>query len=200
IIVAGIGTGVGKTTAAAIFAECLEGDYWKPIECGDSDSNCVRHLIRGTVFSPAYRLQAPLSPHHAARLEGCSIEFGQCMLPSTFSPLIIEMAGGLLVPLNRGALSIDLFKQWEASWVLVSRHYLGSINHTLLTGEVLQRHGIPLAGIIFNGLPNLDSESAILDHLQVPLLCRLLPEKRINQKIIYRYAQQWKNQITAYLD
>lgn len=106
--------------------------------------------------------------------------------------MIIEGAGGIFVPLTAKALSFDLFKSWGIPWIVVSRHYLGSINHTLLTLDALKRDNIPIAGVIFNGPPNLDSESAVLEFSQVPVLGRLLPESNINQQTIRRYAKLWE--------
>jgi dethiobiotin synthetase len=175
----------------------MAGDYWKPIQCGDvSDTATMEALLdtsKHRVFSPVYSLKAPLSPHHAARLEKIAIHVDEIIPPTTKRPLIIEMAGGIFVPLTMKDLSMDLFKAWVGKWVIVSRHYLGSINHTLLTLDTLKRQNFPIAGIIFNGEPNIDSESAILEFSNVPFLGRLLPEAKINSQTIQRYAQQWQS-------
>jgi dethiobiotin synthetase len=198
IIVAGIDTDVGKTVVAAILTTLLEGDYWKPIQCGDeknSDTATMQNLIDTTkhhVYHAAYSLHAPLSPHHAARLEDITIDLDSIIPPQTTRPLIIESVGGIFVPLTTHVLSIDLFRAWEAQWVIVSKHYLGSINHTLLTIDALKQRHIPIAGIIFNGEPNRDSEAAILEISQLPFLGRLLPEKHLNLQIIQRYAKEWQ--------
>lgn len=198
IMVAGIGTDVGKTVVSAILTTFLQGDYWKPIQCGDeenSDTTTMKDWLdptNHTIHTPAYSLKAPLSPHHAARLENILIKGDSIPLPQTTRPLIIEGVGGIFVPLTSNISSLDLFKSWNCQWVIVSKHYLGSINHTLLTLEVLKKLGLPILGIIFNGEPNPDSESAILEISQVPFLGRLLPEANINQKTIQRYAKQWQ--------
>lgn len=197
IMVAGIGTDVGKTIVSAILATILKGDYWKPIQCGDeenSDTSTMKKWLDSTytIHPPAYSLKAPLSPHHAARLESTSIGLDSITLPQTMRPLIIEGVGGILVPLTSKISSLDLFKSWDCQWVIVSRHYLGSINHTLLTLEVLRKLRLPILGIIFNGEPNPDSESAILEISQVPVLGRLLPEANLNPQTIQRYATQWQ--------
>lgn len=191
ILVAGIGTGVGKTVVSAILTTLFEGDYWKPIECGESDSAIMRQWLSQShhIYSPAYSLKAPQSPHHAARLENIAIE--PFIPPNSIRPLIIESVGGVLVPLSTKILTIDLFKDWDCNWVVVSQDYLGSINHTLLTLEALKRRDISVAGIIFNGEPNPESEEAILKISQVPFLARLLPEKQFNPTTIRRYAKQW---------
>jgi dethiobiotin synthetase len=195
LIVAGIGTGVGKTVVAAILTILFKGGYWKPIECGDSDTATLKKLIgrsQLTVYSPAYSLKAPRSPHHAARLEKVKIEIDSIHLPQTDSPLIIESVGGILVPLAEKVLSIELFKNWNCRWVIVSKHYLGSINHTLLTLQVLKTYAIPVLGLIFNGKPDSDTEGAILEMSQLPLLGRLLPERAMTFQTIQRYVKQWQ--------
>lgn len=197
-MVAGIGTDIGKTIVSAILTTLLNGDYWKPIQCGDeenSDTAIMKNLLettKHTIHLPAYSLKAPLSPHHAARLENISIELDSIILPQTIRPLIIEGVGGILVPLTLKKSSLDLFKSWNCQWIIVSKHYLGSINHTLLTIAVLKKLCIPILGIIFNGEPNPDSESVIVDISQTQILGRLLPEINLNLQSIQRYATQWK--------
>lgn len=198
IMVAGIGTDVGKTIVSAILTTLLEGDYWKPIQCGaeeNSDTTMMKKWLdttKHTIHSSTYSLKAPLSPHHAARLENISLRLDSITLPHTVRPLIIEGVGGILAPLTSKISSLDLFKSWDCQWVIVSKHYLGSINHTLLTLEVLKKLCLPILGIIFNGEYNSDSESAILEISQVPVLGRLLPEANLNPQIIQRYAKQWQ--------
>jgi dethiobiotin synthetase len=185
IIVAGIGTDVGKTVASAILATSLQGEYWKPVQCGTKDSEKIKKWK--IPFHPStYSLKAPVSPHIAGK-----IDLKKIVLPKTSRPLIIESAGGIFVPLTESALSFDLFKSWNCQWVVVSRHYLGSINHTLLTLDALKRHNISVAGLIFNGEPNDDSEKFILNFSQVPVIGRLLPEPHLNLTTIKRYAKQW---------
>lgn len=191
IIVSGIGTDVGKTVVSGILTLLFDGIYWKPIQCGDEENALVLKL------PPAYALKAPLSPHHAARLENIAIQ--PMHPPKTERPLIIEGVGGVLVPLTTQTTTLDLFKSWNGQWIVVSRHYLGSINHTLLTIEVLKMHQIPILGIIFNGEPNPDTESAILEITKVPFLGRLLPEPEINLTTLKRYVEQWKPAFGALL-
>ena len=198
IIVAGIGTGVGKTVVSAILTTILDADYWKPIQCGaddHSDTLTIQKLSRAEklhIHESAYSLKAPLSPHHAARLENIVIDSKKIILPQTKKPLVIEGVGGIFVPLTSKVLSLDLFKTWNCQWVVVSRHYVGSINHTLMTIEVLKMHGISILGLIFNGDPNPDSEEAILKNCSLPILGRLFPEQNIDSKTIKKYAQQWQ--------
>jgi len=195
IIVTGQGTDVGKTVVACIVATILKADYWKPVECGaESDSKTVQQLLRrDVVHPPHYSLMAPLSPHAAAKLEGISLDFEAISPPKTERPLVMETAGGIFVPITTTTLVIDLFSKWNASWIIVSKHYLGSINHTLLTWQALQLRNVPILGVIFNGEPNPDSEEAILAISKMPFLARLLPEQSVNRVMIQRYAQEWKS-------
>lgn len=197
-MVAGIGTDVGKTVVSAILTTLLKGDYWKPIQCGNeetSDTAIMKQWLdekMHTIFSPAYSFKVSLSPHHAARLEHTPIQMDSILLPQTSSPLIIEGVGGILVPLTKNRTCLDVFKSWNCQWVVVSKHYLGSINHTLLTIEILKKLSIPILGLVFNGENNPDSEEAILEISQLPVLGRLLPERNLNKHTIQRYAAQWK--------
>lgn len=197
IIVTGIDTDAGKTVVAAILVALFKGDYWKAIQSGAegiTDTAVMQQLLDANnhkIFDPAYNLQAPLSPHHAARLENILIDPKKIIVPTTNRTLIIETIGGLMVPLTSTFTTLDLFEKWEAQWVIVSKHYLGSINHTLLTIDSLKIRNLSIAGIIFNGLPNPDTESAILQISKLPCLGRLLPEKTIDPETIQRYAQQW---------
>ncbi len=201
IVITGSGTGVGKTVVSAILTTLLKADYWKPIECGEDegfDSQIMKNLIdlsKHVIHAPAYSLKAPLSPHHAARLENCEIDPSRIEIPPTKRSLIIETAGGPLVPLTNHFVTLDLFSTWNCYWIIVSKHYLGSINHTLLTHEVLKNKNLPVLGMIFNGEPNQDTEDALMQISGLPFLGRLLPEKDINIKTIQHYAGLWQAQI-----
>ncbi|EJF09252.1 dethiobiotin synthase [Pontibacter sp. BAB1700] len=168
--VTGIGTDVGKTVAAAILTEALQADYWKPVQAGGldfTDTDTVKSLISNekSVFHPeAYRLKMAASPHKAAAAEGIEIDVHGLELPETQNNLIVEGAGGLMVPLNKRYLVLDLVQQLGLEVILVSRNYLGSINHTLLTAEVLRYRKVPVAGIIFNGEENQTSEDFIIKY------------------------------------
>lgn len=200
--VTGIGTDIGKTVVAAILTEALAADYWKPVQAGNleyTDTDTVRNLISNpqSVFHPeAYRLQLPASPHQAAAAEHIFIDPANLNIPPTARNLIIEGAGGLMVPLNDSFLMIDLIAQSNCDVILVSKNYLGSINHTLLSIEVLQRRNIPLAGIVFNGEPNPASEDYILKYTGLPKLPGILPETEMNREVIRRYAAQFKPYFT----
>jgi len=167
IFITGIGTGIGKTIVSAILVEKFQADYWKPIQSGDlenSDTLLVQSLVSNSVskFHPeAYRLTQPFSPHKSAALDGIEIDPARIIVPETGNQLIIEGAGGLMVPLNDRFLMIDLIKQLDAEVILVSQNYLGSINHTLLSIDALHSRNIPIKGIIFNGDSDEWSEGLI---------------------------------------
>lgn len=171
--ITGIGTGIGKTIASAILTEKLKADYWKPIQSGDlaqSDSLMVQRLLsndKSKIHPEQYRLNQPLSPHLSAKLDGVEIDLSAFKLPKTSNSLIVEGAGGLMVPLNNEHLILDLIKKLNLKVILISQAYLGSINHTLLTINTLQQHNIPIKGIIFNGEPNEESEKYILNYGKV---------------------------------
>lgn len=196
ILVCGIGTDVGKTLVSAILVKALGAHYWKAVQSGNleaTDSQRVKELVPESVCYPeAYRLSHPLSPHHAAGLEGLELDPSKIQPPNPPGPLVIETSGGVLVPYRSDALLIDLYLQWDCEWIVVSRHYLGSINHTLLTLEALQSRGVPLRGIIFNGFDQPQSENAIVNCSGVPCIGRLYPESDWNSSLIQTYAESWK--------
>lgn len=204
IVVAGIGTGIGKTVVSAILAEALQADYWKPVQAGNleyTDTDFVREHVGNAAsrFHPeAYRLREPMSPHAAAALEATTIDLHCLAFPGTDNRLIAELAGGVMVPLNDTQLNIDLLESWKVPVVLVSQNYLGSINHTLLSVDALKRRSIPLAGIVFNGTPNPAGEELILQYTQLPCLFRVLPEEAITPAVIRRYAAAWASQPTFF--
>lgn len=194
----GIGTGVGKTVVSAILCEALGADYWKPVQSGnlrDSDTATVRRLVskRTCVFHPeAYRFKLAASPHHAADAEGKKIRLDGIRLPETINHLVIEGAGGVMVPLNQKVLMIDLISQFNLPVVLVSRHYLGSINHTLLTVEALKSRGLKILGIVFNGDENKPTENIIIHQTGLKIIGKVKEEHRIKKKIIVRYAREFQ--------
>ena len=192
--VTGVGTDVGKTVASAILVEALQADYWKPVQAGEldnTDTMKVCSLVSNTksVFhSETYRLFTAMSPHAAADLENIQIDIEKINLPATANTMIIEGAGGLMVPLNDNFLVIDLIKKINAEVILVSQNYLGSINHTLLSVEVLKNRGIPVAGIIFNGKQTKSSEEFIMKYTGLKCLLRIKEEKNIDRETILKYA------------
>ncbi len=193
-VVAGIGTEIGKTVASAVLVEALWADYWKPVQSGaltDSDTATVRRLVSNpkSQFHPeAYRLMQPLSPHAAAELDGVRIDLARMTLPQTDNALVIELAGGLMVPLNDRELNIDWVQRLGLPVVLVSRNYLGSINHTLLSVEVCRNRNVPVLGLLFNGPTVPASETFILTYTGLPCLGRIRQEDQITQAVVSRYA------------
>jgi dethiobiotin synthetase len=201
LFVTGIGTDVGKTIASAILAEALQADYWKPIQAGDlelSDSSKIKSQISNSkshIFENSYKLNTPASPHYAAQLDGITIDLSQIKEPKTSNHLVIEGAGGLLVPLNDADCIIDLIqKDYEV--ILVSRHYLGSINHTLLSLEALKSRNIHCAGIIFSGDENPATESIILTKSGVKCIGRIENEPYFDANVIAYYADKFKEALT----
>jgi dethiobiotin synthetase len=168
VVVTGTDTGIGKTVFAAALAGALDGYYWKPIQSGledETDSDAVRRLstlAAERVLPERYRLRTPASPHLAAEIDGVVIDPEHLDLPATSRPLVIEGAGGLLVPLTRELTYIDLFARWRAPLVLCARTTLGTINHTLLSIEAIRARDIPLLGVAFIGDENASSEAIIV--------------------------------------
>lgn len=197
--ISGIGTNIGKTIVSAILTEALEADYWKPIQAGDlenSDTDKVKNLVsnKKSVFhKEAYCLTQPMSPHAAAKMDGIEINLNKIQLPATNNKLIIEGAGGLMVPLNDNTLIIDLIEEIPAEVILVSQNYLGSINHTLLSIESLQTRNINIKGIIFNGEENTDSEAFILSHTKVNCLGRIKQHAVINKEVVLSYKNHFQS-------
>lgn len=188
-IVSGIDTGAGKTVVSAVLCEALQANYWKPVQAGDldaSDSITVRNLISEELicFPEAQQLQFPMSPNLSAEKEGFVIDPSTWEVPESDRPLIIEGAGGLLVPLNDEVLLIDVFKQFQAPVILVSKNYLGSINHTLLSVQAIRNAGLELAGIIFNGEAQEAIERSILQHAKTPFLGRVEVLEEVNKSAI----------------
>jgi len=198
IVVAGIGTGVGKTVVSAILVEALNADYWKPIQAGDlekSDTLIVQDLVSNTqsVFhKETYHLSNAMSPHAASKLDGIEIKSEHLTLPKTENILIVELAGGLMVPLNSEELNLDLLKTWKTPVVLVSKNYLGSINHTLLSLEALRANNIAVAGIIFNGEHNRETEELILNYTKVKFLGRVPELHELTKNQIKKIAENLK--------
>ena len=188
--VTGIGTGIGKTIVSAVLTEKLKADYWKPVQSGDldnSDTLKVKNLVSNdlSVFHPeTYRLTQPYSPHKSATIDGIDIKKEKFIAPKTGNSLIIEGAGGLMVPLNDSFLMVDLIKQLNTDVILVSQNYLGSINHTLLSAAMLKQYGINIVGIIFNGKTDADSESYILQYTGIKLIGRLPEFEQIDKAAI----------------
>jgi dethiobiotin synthetase len=188
--VTGIGTGVGKTLVSTVLVNALQADYWKPVQAGleEPDSAWVRqHLYNSIsiVHPPLYNLQLPASPHIAARKENIQIDLERIVqhLPLTRNKLIVEGAGGLMVPLNDHQFMADLAKRMGAKLILVSRNYLGSINHSLLTAAVCKQYELPVAGWIFND-QYLNYEDEIVQWSGIPRLGSVAAATTLNKSFI----------------
>jgi dethiobiotin synthetase len=202
LFITGIGTDVGKTVASTIVTEALEADYWKPIQAGDldkSDTQKVKSKISNnkSQFHPnAYALNTPASPHYAAAVDKIIIDLKKITEPKTTNHLVIEGAGGVLVPLNDTDCVIDLIQK-DYKVIVVSRHYLGSINHTLLTFEALKSRGIAIAGIIFSGDENQATEIIILKKTEAKLIGRIDNEPYFDQNVTRYYADKFRENLLS---
>ncbi len=197
LFITGIGTDVGKTIASAIITEALQADFWKPIQAGDlnqSDSHKISNYISNTktiVHPNGYALNTPASPHFAASLDNLVIDIKKIKEPKTQNHLVIEGAGGILVPLNDKDTIADLI-QPDYKVIVVSRHYLGSINHTLMTIEALKSRKIAIAGVLFNGDENPATESIILSKTGIKNLGRIGNEPYFDKNVIAEYADAFR--------
>lgn len=199
LFITGISTNVGKTIASAIVVEALEADYWKPIQAGEldhCDTRKVEKLVSNTKskFHPnTYALQTPMSPHAAADIDGVIIDIKKIVEPKTKNHLVIEGAGGLLVPINNTQTVLDLIKP-EYKVIVVSRHYLGSINHTLLTVNLLKESGFDTS-LIFSGDECQTTENIIKKMTNVPIIGRIDEEPYFDKKVIKEYAELFKDKL-----
>jgi dethiobiotin synthetase len=202
LFITGISTDVGKTIASAIITEALEADYWKPVQAGDldnSDSHKIQNYIsneKSVIHENSYKLNTPASPHLAAKLDGITIDLKNIIEPKTKNHLVVEGAGGVLVPLNSSDFVIDLV-QPDYKIIIVSRHYLGSINHTLLTIEAIKNRGLTIAGIIFNGNENKATESLILNYSKLKFIGRINDEPYFDKNVISEYADLFRDNLMA---
>ena len=174
-VVTGTGTGIGKTVFAAALTGALSGVYWKPVQAGldgETDSQLAARLSGQKVLPEAYRFKLAASPHKAAAAQGVGIDPAKLVLPETRAPLIVEGAGGLLVPLTEDTLFIHVFANWNVPLILCAATHLGTINHTLLSVEAIRARNIPLLGIAFMGDANDDSERVI---------CKISGAKRLGR-------------------
>ncbi|GAB5474763.1 MAG: dethiobiotin synthase [Maribacter sp.] len=194
IFVTGISTEVGKTIASAIITEALEADYWKPVQAGEldaTDSHKVAELVSNTktkIHPSSYELTSPMSPHAAAEIDGVRIDRHHIHEPKTENHLVIEGAGGLLVPLNEEDTILDIIMP-NYKVIVVSRHYLGSINHSLLTINWLKQKGYEVF-VLFSGAPNPHTENIILHKTGVSLIGRIDEEEVFDKKVVKAYADK----------
>jgi len=199
IFITGIGTDVGKTIVSAIIVEALNADYWKPIQAGEleySDSHKIKELISNTrtkVFENSYALKTPMSPHAAADIDGLTIKLDQIVEPNSSNHLVIEGAGGLLVPINNKQTVLDIIKP-DYKVIVVSRHYLGSINHTLLTVNLLLEKGFDVS-LIFSGNQHKTTEDIIKKMTNLNVIGRIDEEEKFDKTIVKKYAELFKEKL-----
>ncbi|MAJ44209.1 MAG: dethiobiotin synthase [Candidatus Marinimicrobia bacterium] len=189
-----IGTNVGKTLISAMLVENLKAEYWKPIQAGNldkSDSTFIREHTNCIKIHPErFILTAPMSPHAAAKIDNVKINLIDFKIPNINSSLIVEGAGGLMVPLNNNDLVLDLIKHLNLEVIIISQNYLGSINHTLLTIEVLKKNDIQINGIIFNGNSNIETERIIEHKTRIQVIGKIPKLDKISKKNIIKYSKK----------
>ncbi|WP_041391226.1 dethiobiotin synthase [Prochlorococcus marinus] len=197
LIICGTGTDVGKTVVSSLFVQGLNAMYWKPIQSGiedggDTSSICkLLNLPKERCLKEAYKFNAAVSPHWAAEKENQTIDPRQLTLPSITSPLIIETAGGLMVPLNRQLLQIDQLKSWGLPIVLVAKSGLGTLNHTLLSIEALNKRRIPIIGLVLNGSLHQDNPKTLKGFGGVPIIAEL---PHFNKLSAHLLSEEWEKQ------
>ena len=197
LVICGTDTDVGKTVVSALVVQGLGATYWKPVQSGlegGGDSGRLQALLQlpATRLLPeAYRLQTPVSPHWAAELEGITIDPARLALPAVAGALVVETAGGLLVPLRRDWLQIDQLAAWGLPVLLVARSGLGTLNHTLLSVQALRQRSIPLLGLVLNGPLHPDNPSTLAALAQAPVLAQLPPLEPLTASGL---AAQWQAQ------
>lgn len=195
LVVCGTDTDVGKTVVSALLVQGLGAHYWKPVQSGlegGGDTGRVQQLLElppERVWPEAYRLTAPVSPHWAAERDGISIDPARLALPAVDGPLVVETAGGLLVPLRRNWLQIEQIAVWGLPVLLVARSGLGTLNHTLLSLEALARRSIPVLGLVLNGDPHPDNPRTLEALGGVPVLAELPPLDPLDREGL---ARQWQ--------
>lgn len=206
LFVTGIGTGVGKTLVSAVLTEALQCDYWKPIQSGSqeqTDTDILRSLVSNSVskfHTEGYLLKAPASPHYAAALEGVEIEIEKLKLPVTDNRLLLEGAGGLLVPISPELVMYDLIEFFHLPVVVVVRNYLGSINHTLLTLQFLETQGVQILGLIFSGGNYNDNEQIIAHFSGLPVLGHIDEAAQIDSSFISLQAIKMRQSLSGHFD
>ncbi len=199
VFITGIGTEVGKTVVAAIVTEALQADYWKPIQAGEleySDTDKVKELVSNTlsVFHPnSYALETPMSPHAAAAIDGVEVKLTAIKTPETKNHLVIEGAGGLYVPINNTATILDIIAS-DYEVIVVSRHYLGSINHTLLTVKALQDRGFS-PRIVFSGAEHPTTENIIKEMTDAVVIGRIDEEPYFDKNVVLEYADIFREKL-----
>jgi dethiobiotin synthetase len=203
--VTGIGTGIGKTLISAILSRALNADYWKPVQAGDengTDSDWISSRLNNSVVHPeVYRFRLAASPHIAAREEGVTISIPKIAqkIPSKNRNLIIEGPGGLMVPLNEREFVADLIQALNVKVILVSRNYLGSINHSLMTSELCKQKNISVTGWVFND-QYLSYEQEIVSWSGIPKIASVPYSEDISELFIRRQAEVFRERLATFYD
>ena len=187
-IICGTDTGIGKTLISSFFVRGLNSFYWKPIQSGiesETDSQTVEKLAqvsREKIIKEAYVFTKPLSPHWAAEIDKKTINFDMLRLPKVKGSLIVETAGGLMVPITRNFLQIDQIKRWNLPVILVCKSSLGTLNHTLLSIEALKRRNIEILGLVVNGEKHLDNPKTLFEFSGIPIITEFPYVKKVDLK------------------
>jgi len=200
IAILGIHTGIGKTISSAVLAEAMGADYWKPVQAGmeERDAATVRNLLtngHGRVHEEAIKLSQPMSPHAAAEIDGVEIDFTKFAWPNTDKTLLVETAGGILSPMSSTTTMADFVAYYNLPAILVVQNYLGSINHTLLSIEVLKSRNIKLLGLVINGDANESSEAFIQQYANVPVIARIPHFDKLDNASVASYADTIKTNL-----
>lgn len=205
IAIVGIHTGIGKTIASAVLAEALGADYWKPVQAGidQRDALLVKQLLTDgerRVHDEAIVLTQPLSPHAAAAIDQVDVDYKKFEWPKTDKTLLVETAGGILSPMSGNSTMADFITYYSLPAILISMNYLGSINHTLMSIEVLKSRGMNLMGLIMNGLENEESETFIRRYSQVPVLGRIPYISSLDNENVRKRAIQLKPSLAQFFE
>ena len=192
--ITGIGTDIGKTIVSAILVEHFNAGYWKPIQAGSiekTDTDIIKEMTNcKNIYKEKFILSKAMSPHAAAKFDKINISLNEFKLPRIKRNLIIEGAGGLMVPINNKNLILDLIKHFHCEVIIISKNYLGSINHTLLTVNVLKNNNVPIKGIIFNGESNIETEKIIKTYTGIPILAKIRQFDILTKNIIIKESKK----------
>ena len=207
-VICGTDTDIGKTLISSFFVRGLNAFYWKPIQSGietSTDSQTLEKLARinkAKIINEAYVFTKPLSPHWAAEIDQKTIDFNFLQLPKVNDPLIVETAGGLMVPLTRNFLQIDQIKKWDLPVILVCKSSLGTLNHTLLSIEALQKRNINILGLVVNGEKHLDNPKTLVEFSRIPVIAEFpyLPKVDSNNLDILWKELNIKNKLVSILN
>ena len=202
IAILGIHTGIGKTIASAVMAEAMSADYWKPVQAGteERDALVLKQLLTNgssRVHDEAVVLSQPLSPHAAAAIDNVEVDYTKFAWPKTDNVLLVETAGGILSPMSNSTTMADFVAHYKMSAILVAQNYLGSINHTLMSIEVLKKRGIRLLGIVMNGVANKSSEDFIIQYSNIQMIACIPHFDKLDSASVKACAAKIKHSLLA---